>query len=322
MDSWTFSEVRKRVEEGPFSYFKDRYAVFLLRRWIGAGRPIGEIKASPYGRLLQKDLVRELLPYAGSKTLEPWLLDVADTASTGFDYFVTYSEWSSADPKDLSSQQTTRMGTNLVIQLNFDGRHEAEYFQRFRSLGPQWFNCTGHPVCLSGRNTLAWARVDVDLATREALIEEIQSDWIGIASGVDAWIAYLRELPGHLATSEMPSWYPREVSLRTMSNYLQLLQPHLKTWSEAMLCATLSVLTDQLGIDTVYLHSWEGGNRLKRITGRSRPPRSLYTQLPKRFCFRSTEDAPLFIQRCRDPHLAPLLGDGELQWFVLPSEPA
>ena len=44
--------------------------------------------------------------------------------------------------------------------------------------GPGPFEWWSHPVRQDGRHTLAWARMDVDLDAGEALIEEIQSDWI------------------------------------------------------------------------------------------------------------------------------------------------
>ena len=46
---------------------------------------------------------------------------------------------------------------------------------------------TGHPVLAPGerpyfRETLAWARIDLDLVSSEALVEEIQSDWVRCAN--------------------------------------------------------------------------------------------------------------------------------------------
>lgn len=50
------------------------------------------------------------------------------------------------------------------------------YYQRLGCPGSH-FNYCGHPVSRQ-RNTLAWARLDLDLNSATALIEEIQSDWI------------------------------------------------------------------------------------------------------------------------------------------------
>ncbi len=39
------------------------------------------------------------------------------------------------------------------------------------------FKYTGHPIHKT-RNSIAWARIDLDYLTGEVLIEEIQNDWL------------------------------------------------------------------------------------------------------------------------------------------------
>ena len=69
-------------------------------------------------------------------------------------------------------------------------------------------------------------------------------------------------------------------------------------WDEAMLAATLWFLRVELGIRWIFYHTFETGNWLKDMI-RSKPPRSLYTDLPKQFCFQETYNPPAFIMRSR-----------------------
>ncbi len=57
--------------------------------------------------------------------------------------------------------------------------------------------------------------------------------------------------------------------------YLQdALLPHVAIWKEAMLSAALWFIFKELGITTIYYHSYESGCVLKDIE-HGRPPRSL-----------------------------------------------
>ncbi len=47
------------------------------------------------------------------------------------------------------------------------------------------------------------------------------------------------------------------------------------------------------------------------------PPRSIYTKLPRRFCFRRTHHAPRFLHATRDRRLRRTLSDPVTDWFVL-----
>ena len=63
-----------------------------------------------------------------------------------------------------------------------------------------------------------------------------------------------------------------------------------------MLAATIWFLREEIGISRIYYHTHEYGAQLKRIRW-GLPPRSLYTSLPRRFCFERTEEAPEFLVR-------------------------
>ena len=73
---------------------------------------------------------------------------------------------------------------NLVLQLNFNSS-QIRALRRLTGGEQRTFNPLDHPVCRPGhpryRETLAWARIDFDFETNEALIEEIQSDWVWFA---------------------------------------------------------------------------------------------------------------------------------------------
>lgn len=62
-----------------------------------------------------------------------------------------------------------------------------------------------------------------------------------------------------------------------------------------MLAAAIKVLREDLNIKRIFYHSFESGNILKGFEGDWLPPRSLYTQLPKRFCFQPTNEAPAML---------------------------
>ena len=119
----------------------------------------------------------------------------------------------------------------------------------------------------------------MDLASDEALIEEIQSDWMASlhwASRNGWW------LDGQKIEKEVFALYSQEC--------LGWLRAQ---WSEAMLAAALEFLRFEIGISNIFFHTWEGGNIVKGMKD-SLPPRSLYTSLPKRFCLTRSTQAPEF----------------------------
>jgi hypothetical protein len=62
-------------------------------------------------------------------------------------------------------------------------------------------------------------------------------------------------------------------------------------WDEAALSAAIKFIIDELGIGQIYYHTFDTGNVLKGMWN-SHPPRSLYTDLPRKFCFDLTDEAP------------------------------
>jgi len=274
-----------------FHYFKDRYALMLLAYVSGEGKSISEIKRSPYGGLLNKPLINALLKRQGNGELSAYDLSSAWPKNT-YPFLLTVGVWGG---RERWWYQTTRGGHNLVLQLNFSNKHDHIYRRLVRPAEEKRFNSGAHPVMEKGareyfRETLAWARIDLDLNKGEALIEEIQSDWIRGAASVQKMI--LRWIK-HGATDKRPRGI--EGAYEDVLHYVSnVLEPYAKFWDEAMLAATISFIREELGIRDIYYHSFETGWKLKAIGG-SKPPRSLYTRLPRKFCFSETDETPVFL---------------------------
>lgn len=277
-----------------FYYFKDRYALMLLSYLSGNGITVSQLKKTVLQRLLQRAKVRDVLSGMGQGIVN------RDALSYGWDadvksFVLTADRWGG---KNRSGQQTTRDGYNLVLQLNFSNAHDELYQRLVKPVTKCALNYSAHPVFRQRekqrwRETLAWSRMDIDFNTNEVLIEEIQSDWVRYARDL------LVEAEECLQSgNDDVYWWGIEGAAGDLISYVRdVLMPYIKLWDEAMLAASLYFVREELGIDTVYYHTYETGYRLKRIYGR--PPRSLYTTLPERFCFTETDVAPRFLQADR-----------------------
>lgn len=277
-----------------FYYHKDRYAAWLLADYCGDGREIRELKSSRFARLLNKPFIQTLMNNKGDGTL----------CANDFDYLwqepsrtfmLTLDTW---EREFHDSDQTTRDGFNLVLQLNFSNEHNGYFHTHFHPTMQDDLRSYGHPTLQPGERrfkheTLAWSRIDLDLNTGEALIEEIQNDWL----------RYAKSWNDCLNCNKTCRWCVNRHYIRSKHDaervrfYLNtILKPYQALWSEAMLMATLWFLHEELGIHRVYYHTHESGAKLKYIEGRQ-PPRSLYTQLPRQFCFKPEDEHPEFLQR-------------------------
>lgn len=295
-----------RPEGTPFSYHRNEYALLLLGWMLDEPRRVAELKRTRFGRLLKNAATRQ----AVARAPNGWLSaeDLLGSQPRGHRYVVSLGRWGTqdCDPEDY---QLTRRGENLVIQLNFPDWHDSEYRRLVDPGGGQPFVLGDHPVSQL-RNTVAWARVDVDLHHRHALIEEVQSDWMRYA--LDAY--------QDAASSEEATIEYDEVRIRRpamIEYYEAVLVPHARVWAEATLCAALWVLRERLGIEAVWFHTFEGS----RLKGDCDPPRGLYTDLPRKFCFGKTREAPAFLHWKDSPVLKHSLGPGAknpVDWFHLP----
>ena len=140
--------------------------------------------------------------------------------------------------------------------------------------------------------TLAWARLDFDFETNEVLVEEVQSDLVRDIGQMKkyAWAAKTRK------KDHFYFWGTR-IQVREFDQFADaFLFAFKSTWQEAMLAATVSFAFDELGVKHLYYHTFKSGSVLKNI-GNTQPPRSLYSELPEKFCFNETQSAPEFLKK-------------------------
>jgi hypothetical protein len=137
--------------------------------------------------------------------------------------------------------------------------------------------------------TLAWSRIEFNFATDEALIEEIQSDWERKA-GQD--LRYLRRCVA--AGKDTDNCCADAKVANRVRYFVDVLLPYTRIWQEAMLATTLWFIRIEFGVRNVFMHCVLSGASVKRITGRA-PPRSIYSDLPRKFCFREGVEAPQFL---------------------------
>jgi hypothetical protein len=267
-------------------YYQDQYAIYLLQCSFGGLSEIriDELRSSKFSKLLNRNIVKELVAKSGNGLLTKQKLDEAYSLSYE-SYVITLSKWSNKN--DYSWSQTSRPGSNLVLQLNFTGEHD-QYMGELK-VNKDTFKYYDHPVHET-KSSVAWARIDFDLETGEALIEEIQNDWLR-----KAVFHNQRAKRTILRGYRFYNLYRIKYSVEDMLTYTDsILKRYTKIWSETMLFSTIQFIKHELGINNIYYHSFETGRCLKNLRD-SCPPRSLYTDLPKKFCFDKISCGPSFI---------------------------
>jgi hypothetical protein len=295
MDRQTADEVVACLvgERTLFHYYRDRYSLGLLRHLSRQGPlSVAALKQSPYAPLLQKPRIKNVLADMGGKQLDEYQLARHDYAADQNAFVLTLDTWGSDRASERRWKQTSRPGYNLVLQLNFCRRHDQIY--QSLGCGDAGLNYCSHPVSRR-RNTLAWARLDLDWSSGTALIEEIQSDWIRRVTWLGERVAF--RLQSGSSPADQLTRYGVRCSLQTAREYCHfVLACYQASWAEAMLWAAITFLREELGLHRIYYHSAESGQLLKGIKG-NLPPRSLYTDLPRKFCFVAGEEAPAFLLR-------------------------
>ncbi|MBS0370802.1 MAG: hypothetical protein JSS57_16580 [Proteobacteria bacterium] len=302
MEHHTIDEILAclRGERTVYPYYRDRYSIGLLRqlsRHSRRGEPlsVASLKRSPYASLLQKPRIKSALAKLGHDRIDDLFLAAHDHDPDQEYFVLTLDTWGNEQRAGRQRRQTSRPGLNLVLQLNFSSDHD----RRYQRLGcrSSLFNYSGHPVSDS-RNTLAWARIDLDWDSNCALIEEIQSDWIRSV----AWLARRveRKLLSGCPATDVILYRGLRLPLAVAQTYCAYIQErYAAIWAEAILWASVQFIREELGLSQVFYHSEQGGRLLKGIRG-SAPPRSLYTDLPRRFCFASTREVPDFLAEDRE----------------------
>lgn len=294
-----------------FHYFKDQYAVYLLQQYLQntVSKDIHSIKQSRVKKLLDKPIVKDTLKNSGNGMLESTQLDGIWPTQTE-QYILTLGKW--GHKKRYSWNQTSRPGVNLVLQLNLSNQFD-KIFRAISGCDLNELTTSCHPKSRKRSATLAWARLDMDFTTGEILIEEIQSDLIR-----DLEYIYKRSLKSKRGDAINFYWHGQLLNRKKVADYCaQVIEAQKRIWSEVMMAATLWFVQQELGFSKIYYHTFDTGKVMKKING-SAPPRSLYTDLPEKFCFETTKQAPQFI--AKDSYAKRRLkAVNNPQWFLLAS---
>ena len=285
-----------------FHYFKDKYCLDLIAEEFSTVKeeeiPLQALRQGRWAKFLHKPLLKSLLANCGSGALRREQLMSAWHAEQ-FVFNLSLGKWYRSCR---CCQQTARPGGSLVLQLNFEQRHNRVYEQlldlsalerRERShfnakVGVQGYS--GHPVNRERGYTMSWVRLDLDLDRGECLIEEVQNDWLRHAARLakffkeslrkDRVVALEASNPQFRGQYEEFVRYEHEV-----------LKPYRGIWAEASLAAVMEFLRTEIGALKIYYHTADSGARLKGIK-RYLPPKSLYSSLPEKFGFKLTEQVP------------------------------
>lgn len=279
-----------------YHYFKSRYIWHILAWYLGnRDISVNSLKKHPFWhRYIRKpqfvDFLRQLPD--GMITRDA-LLGYWPVLERTYPFRLTLGTWGSSKRKfDHEWYQTSRAGWNLVLQLNFQAAHDYCYNSLFADQDHQTlFGWSGHPSRFGEVNTMAWSRMDIDMDSGTALIEEIQTDWLRDAISCRNRLKTQLELGDTFLNSTY-----RNTTVGRLIDYCErFISPLLKVWDEAMLTATLWFLHEELGIKKIYMHTWKSGLIFKRLDEVYGPPRSLYTKLPKKFGFAYCPDGPSFL---------------------------
>lgn len=299
-----------------FYYFKDRYALMLLSHFVGDGKTIREIRESRMARLLHKPLMKPIIQEAGHGWLNRSMLESFWPQKYEC-YRLTLGQWGVRSQCRRLYDQTSRCGVNLVLRLNFSGKHNRQYEHLIVPSDYHPFKCYSHPIERTRDHTLAWARIDMDFDQNEALIEEIQTDWIRFAVRAKAVVEMVEN--GGISRHQAVPNYVRclRCEPKALIRYVsEILKPHIAVWDEAMLAASIWFLKEEIGIGNIFYHTYDSGARFKRISGQ-KPPKSLYTVLPRKFCFKETNAAPQFLAHKKNKYIRKLLQHKQTRFFIL-----
>ncbi len=291
-------------ERTVYRYCNDEYAARLLAPKLGStGVPVREIRASRWGRLLDRKPVATVLKHCGAATLcNHDLLGMPRENDRA--YVLTLGLWG-RHGGDRGYYQTSRSGVNLVLQVNFDRAHDNTYERLLQPVTESSLKYSLHPVCKRGRTTMAWVRLDIDLASGQALIEEVQNDWLRRAKRRrDIAVRAINNDRSHQLIMRMGT----AAKIKTYCDLV--LRRHANDWAEVALSAAIEFVTREIGVSQIWYHDSDTGARVKRIKW-SKPPRSIYTSLPRSFCFEKTSQAPDFLVSAAQKNLGRRMRRGQ-----------
>ncbi len=269
-----------------FHYSKDDYAFLLLRMLAGRERSIHKLRQTKARQLLEKPALKPHLAMFSGGMIEPDFLPQRQHSTGEKCYRLSLDTWG-GEGRSCRWDQVSRKGASLVLQLNLNCTVAEKLRSCYMSDGVDPFENYCHPARSGDSPTLAWTRLDFDLKSGEALIEELQTDLIRDLEWF-AKAAYAARKAGEKSFERCRAKFDAAKVISLWENDFAVERKH---WQEAMLSAAIWFLVAEIGMKAIYYHTEDTGSFLKRITG-TKPPRSLYTDLPKRFCFDETDEVP------------------------------
>ena len=284
MDTKLLDEVIACLPKGKthYRYFKGAYASRLLSMLLPERASVHQLKHTRFKRLLEHPTVKPIMADCGDGVLNTDRLNTV-WQEPSQPFLLSVSRW--GGKRDRSWFQTSRHGENLVLQLNLPAEHQRQYQAHIDSSGSETLNGanSSHPVQRpkdnpNFRETLAWSRIDLDFATNEALIEEVQSDGA-------RYIAWWEQRHKRCGCDRC----------RQRLRYIHWMQSYREIWAEALLCASIEFIHNELGIERIFMHTARSGWQIKNMDKDWHAPRSLYSDLPKKFAFKQTWAAPEFL---------------------------
>lgn len=164
----------------------------------------------------------------------------------------------------------------------------------------------GHP---SSKNQIVWVRIEPNRQENYLLVDEIQSDLMKDA------LSEQEELTGRISQARKSLSEDAPARKTTDSDdetgYLMLVQdakrileriePELKDVEkligmikkfDRIAMQVVTKFAKDNGYKKIYYHTFESGNKLKKIPGKRMPPKSLYTDSPKENYFKPSKDKP------------------------------
>jgi len=286
-----------------YRYFRGGYAPQLLSLLLPSQVRLRDLNQTRYASLAKQLSVKPLIAQCGDGILRREQVN-AIWQEPSQPFLLSLSRWGGKRSRDW--YQTSRFGENLVLQLNLPLQSQRNFTKGidpsgYDNLNGHW---TQHPVQLKDNNagfrdTLAWSRIDLDFNLNEALIEEIQSDGV-------------RDIKRWAKNYQKCGCKQCQRSLK----YVRWFQRYAQIWAEAMLMATIDFIKTELGIDRIYMHTARSGWQVKKMSKTSHAPRSLYSDLPKKFAFKQTWAAPEFLLQTK-PYQQLIRKQPDIDFYLL-----
>jgi hypothetical protein len=278
-------------EKTLFYYQKDEFALFLLQRAFLKETSTNELKKSIFSNLLNKDIVRKRLASMNNKKIKKNDFNI-NINHKHHCYILSCGSWGSDNWWERDYYQTSRSGYNIVLRLNFSNQHDSVFNALLSHANRAIFECQSHPIDQK-RITLAWSRIDLDLDKGEALIEEIQNDWLRLLN--EQIKLFLERILLNHELDNIDQCKTLFGDQGLVKHYIcNIIKVQSKIWSEAMMTATILFLYREFNIKKIFYHSNESADAYKYY-GDSKPPKSIYSSLPKKFCFSLTQKRPDFL---------------------------